>query len=84
MGSLLRWTWCLTLIIGLTVGPAFGAQNDNVKQDLFAVITLKGHRCGEVVSVKKLGENDYIATCRSGDRYRVHLGPKDKVLVEKQ
>ena len=84
MESLLRWIWCVTLVIGLFIGPALAAQSDNVKQDLFAVITLKGHPCGEVVSVKKLGENDYIASCRSGDRYRVHLGAKDKVLVEKQ
>lgn len=84
MSSLLRWSGCLTLMTGLIVGPAFGAQNVDVKRDLFAVITLKGHPCGEVVSVKKLGENDYIASCRSGDRYRVHLGAKDKVLVEKQ
>ena len=50
--------------------------------DLTAVIALQGKPCGKVVSAAKRGEDDYVATCQDGNRYRVHV--KDgRVLVEK-
>lgn len=54
-----------------------------VKRDLFSVITLEGKPCGAVVEVRRLGENDYVATCRTGDRYRVRI-VAGRVSVEKQ
>ena len=50
--------------------------------DLTAVIALQGKPCGKVVSAAKRGENDYVATCQDGNRYRVYV--KDgRVIVEK-
>ncbi len=65
---------------GLAVGA--GAQ-PTIAEDLFAVITLQGKPCGEVLKYTKLGENDYEVTCKSGDRYRVRI-EKDRVVIEER
>ena len=58
------------------------AQDISDAQDLTAVIALNGKPCGKVVSATKRGEDDYVATCADGNRYRVHV--KDgRVIVEK-
>jgi len=50
--------------------------------DLTAVIALQGKPCGKVVNATKRGEDDYVATCQDGNRYRVYV--KDgRVIVEK-
>ena len=50
--------------------------------DLTAVIALQGKPCGKVVSAAKRGDDDYVATCQDGNRYRVFV--KDgRVNVEK-
>ena len=52
-------------------------------QDLTAVIALNGKPCGEVVSYVVQGDNDFLATCKDGNRYRVFV--KDgRVTVEKR
>jgi hypothetical protein len=52
-------------------------------QDLTAVIALQGKPCGEVVSYVAKADNDFVATCKDGNRYRVYV--KDgRVVVEKQ
>jgi hypothetical protein len=46
------------------------------------VIALNGRPCGKVVNATKRGEDDYVATCEDGNRYRVYV--KDgRVVVEK-
>ena len=58
------------------------AQDIGEAADLTAVIALNGKPCGKVVSVTKRGDNDYLATCEDGNRYRVYV--KDsRVIVEK-
>ena len=62
---------------------ASAADDPKQKQDLTAVIALQGKPCGEVVSYVVNGDNDYVATCKDGNKYRVHV--KDgRVVVEKQ
>jgi hypothetical protein len=62
--------------------PAFAAD-EAVKKDLTAVITLQGKPCGEVTDVQRKADNDYVATCKDGSKYRVYT--KDgRVIVEKQ
>ena len=62
---------------------ATAADDPKQRQDLAAVIALQGKPCGEVVSYVAQGDNDFIATCKDGNRYRVHV--KDgRVVVEKQ
>lgn len=58
------------------------AQDISETTDLTAVIALNAKPCGRVVSATKRGDNDYIATCEDGNRYRVYV--KDgRVIVEK-
>jgi len=64
--------------------PSFGADNESTRKDLFAVITLHGLPCGEVVSVMTRAENDHIASCKDGNRYHVFLNAEGRVVVEKQ
>ena len=76
---------------GCWLGAFFGiavltaqAKPVDIAQDLGAVIALQGKPCGHVVSAKKLGDNDYLARCSSGDTYRVYVDAKGRVIVVKQ
>ena len=62
---------------------AAAADDPKQRQDLSAVIALQGKPCGEVVSYVKNADNDFVATCKDGNRYRVYV--KDgRVIVEKR
>jgi hypothetical protein len=62
---------------------ALGEDDPKQRKDLSAVIALHGQPCGEVVSYVVKGDNDYVATCKDGNRYHVYV--KDgRVVVEKQ
>lgn len=75
----------VVLIAALSTSPILLAKQyeEEVKEDLFSVITLQGHPCGKVTGFQRLGENDYIATCQNGNRYRVNV-VSGRVNVEKQ
>ena len=64
--------------------PSLAADDESTRKDLFTVITLQGLPCGEVVSVMTRAENDHLATCRDGNRYRVFLNAEGRVVVQKQ
>ena len=67
----------------LVAGRSPAADDPAVLKDLTAVIALQGQPCGQVVTATKQADNDYIATCKDGNRYRVHV--KDgRVIVEKK
>jgi hypothetical protein len=68
----------------LAVTPAWAAEDPSVQKDLTAVIALHGMPCGQVVSYERRGENDYIATCQDGNRYRIYVSAAGRVVVEKQ
>ena len=61
--------------------PASGVP---LEKDLTAVIALQGLPCGQVVSVKQLGDNDYVATCKDGNHYHVFVNADGRVVAEKQ
>lgn len=52
-------------------------------KDLTAVIALQGLPCGKVVSATQQGEDDYVASCEDGNRYRVFVNADGRVVVEK-
>lgn len=54
-----------------------------VARDLAAVIALQGLPCGKVVSASQRGEDDYVASCADGNRYRVYVNEDGRVIVEK-
>ena len=71
----IMWT-CASLAV-------IAADDPKQLKDLTAVIALQGQPCGEVVSYVAQADNDFIATCKDGNRYHVHV--KDgRVVVEKK
>lgn len=64
--------------------PMPAADDAAQRKDLTAVIALQGKPCGEVVAFVAKGENDFIATCKDGNRYRVYVNAQGRVVVEKQ
>ncbi len=75
------------LMMALTVflpGPARAAEDVSLLKDMTSVIALLGLLCGQVVSVVRKGDNDHIATCQDGNRYRVFLNAEGRVVAQKQ
>ena len=72
---------CIAILGAL---PAAAADTAKERQDLTAVIALQGKPCGEVVKVETIGDNDYVATCKDGNRYRVYVNKEGRVIVEKR
>ncbi|HEX7374589.1 MAG TPA: hypothetical protein VF277_06415 [Steroidobacteraceae bacterium] len=60
------------------------ADSVPVEKDLAAVIALQGLPCGQVVTVRTLGDNDYVATCQDGNRYHVFINADGRVVAEKK
>jgi hypothetical protein len=65
-------------------GPVFAAADVSALKDLTAVIALQALPCGQVVSAVRQGENDYIASCQDGNRYRVFVNSEGRVVALKQ
>lgn len=78
-----RWTRTIVMAACLSM-PAVAADDEALKKDLTAVIALQGQPCGKVVSVKAQSDNDHVATCQDGNRYRVFVNPEGRVIVQKQ
>lgn len=64
-------------------GPSLAADDAALARDLTATITLLGLPCGQVVSVKRQADNDYIAVCKDNNRYRVFLNSEGRVVAQK-
>lgn len=71
------------LCAGSPVAAEDTAGEVAVARDLTAVIALQGLPCGQVVSASQQGEDDYVATCENGDRYRVYVTSEGRVVVAK-
>jgi hypothetical protein len=72
----------LFLIASFAALASYADDDPKQRQDLSAVIALQGKPCGEVVSYVAKADNDYVATCKDGNKYRVYV--KDgRVIVEK-
>jgi hypothetical protein len=81
-------TFTIALVQAATLAALLAAHaqadDEKLKKDLTAVIALNGQPCGEVVAVTVLGKEDYAASCKDGNRYRVYLNKDGRVIVEKQ
>jgi len=73
----------LLLVLALIARPGRAQEDPAVLKDLTSVIALQGQPCGQVVSAAKQGDNDYIASCQDGNRYRVFVRD-GRVEVQKQ
>jgi hypothetical protein len=55
--------WALSVVMTmLSAGPSFAADDVSVLKDLTAVIALQALPCGQVVSVVRQGDSDYITS----------------------
>ena len=68
----------------LFAGPAPAAEDVTLLKDLTSVIMLLGLPCGQVVSAKRQADNDHIAICENGNRYRVFVNTEGRVVAQKQ
>jgi len=68
---------------GTPLAAEDAASDVTVARDLTAVIALQGLPCGQVVSATQQGEDDYVASCQDGNRYRVFVDADGRVVVEK-
>jgi hypothetical protein len=77
--------WVLSVVMAtLFAGPSLAADEVSVLKDLTAVIALQALPCGQVVRVVRQAENDYIASCQDGNRYRVFVNSAGRVVALKQ
>ena len=82
-----KWMKTCSLIIAIGTffcAPSRAAEDASLLKDLTAVIALLGVPCGQVVSAQRIKENDHIATCKDGNRYRVFLNAEGRVVAQKQ
>jgi hypothetical protein len=63
---------------------SWAAADPSNGKDLQATIVLNGQPCNQVVSTKQNADSDYAVTCKDGNRYRVYIDPKGRVVVTKQ
>ena len=79
--------WASALIFPLAAlfaGPSTAAEDVTLLKDLTSVIMLLGLPCGQVVSAKRQADNDHLATCKSGHRYRVFVNAEGRVVAQKR
>jgi len=67
----------------LVAAPAPAAEDPALLKDLTAVLMLLAMPCGEVVSAKRQADNDHIATCKDGNRYRVFVNAEGRAAAQK-
>lgn len=74
----------LFTLAALFAGPSPAAEDVTLLKDLTSVIMLLALPCGEVVSAKRQADNDHIASCKNGNRYRVFVNAAGRVVAQKQ
>ena len=75
---------CIALLTVLGAMPSAVADDAALLKDLTSVIALLGLPCGKVVSARPLKDNDHMATCQDGNRYRVFINAEGRVVAQKQ
>jgi len=77
--------WALIVVTStIFIAPSPAADDVSRLKDLTAVIALLGLPCGQVVGATQLKDNDHIATCKDGNRYRVFVNSEGRVVAQKQ
>jgi hypothetical protein len=74
----------LLALAALIAQPASAAEDAALLKDLTSVIALLGLPCGKVVSARRQGDNEHIAVCSNGMRYRVYVNAQGRVVAQKQ
>ncbi len=78
-------TWAAVALSTLVLAlPSRAADDAALLKDLTSVIALLGLPCGQVVSAVRLSDNDHIASCQDGHRYRVFINAEGRVVAQSQ
>ena len=72
----------IALWVGLVAGSAAAADDAALRKDLTSALALLGLPCGQVISATPLKDDDHIATCRDGQRYRVFIDSAGRVVAQ--
>jgi hypothetical protein len=80
--SALFITSLLTIASAVAETESELAHREKVKKDLFAVITLNGSHCEEVIDYKIENETLYVVTCKNGNRFRINVTDEGRVEVD--
>ncbi len=87
MSKCRRMPAVIGVVMTVLAGTALAAEETrgdvSVAQDLTAVIALQGLPCGKVVNARQQGQDDYVAECQDGNRYRVFVNADGRVTVAK-
>jgi len=73
----------LLAIAALSAGPSRAADDTALHKDLGSVIVLLGLPCGQVTGAERQADNDHLATCSNGSRYRVFVNTEGRVVAQK-
>ncbi len=65
----------------LFAAPASAAEDAALLKDLTSVLMLLAMPCGQVVSARKQADNDHIASCKNGKRYRVFVNSEGRAAA---
>jgi hypothetical protein len=84
MSQVLKGRAATILMAAFLAMPLLAADDEALRKDLTAVIALHGLPCGQVVSVKRQADNDYLASCSDGNRYHVFVNAEGRVVAQKQ
>jgi hypothetical protein len=79
--SALFITSLLTIASAVAETESDLAHREKAKKDLFAVITLNGSHCEEVIDYKIENETLYVVTCKNGNLFRVNVTDEGRVEV---
>ncbi len=71
-------------LAALVAGPSSAAEDAALLKDLTSVIMLLGLPCGEVIGARRQADNDHIASCKNGHRYRVFVSAGGRAVAQKQ
>ena len=82
--STFKVAYSVLTLAALSAGPVQAAEDAALLRDLTSAIAVLGLACGPVVSAARQAENDHIASCKNGNRYRVFLNPEGRVVAQKQ
>jgi hypothetical protein len=66
------------------LGAGTAGAAETISKDLTSTLALLGVPCDQVVSSQRLGDNDYLATCKNKNSYRIYVNPQGRVVAEKR
>jgi len=76
--------FAFAVVCALFSSSTLAAEDTVLLKDLTSVIQLLGMPCGRVVNAKRQGENDHVASCSNGARYRVFVNAQGRAVAQKQ